>query len=90
MLLVIWASCTAQTLREAAQRGGRGGAAAAAAESAPALEGGASQLHAVAGALGALGMDTLKEFQVPLLSLESTTTADPSCFSWSHVFCSES
>ena len=30
-------------------------------------EGVGGHLHAVAGALGALGMDTLKEFEVPLL-----------------------
>ena len=50
-----------QALREAAQRAGaRGGA------EAPVPEGVGGHLHAVAGALGALGMDTLKEFEVPL------------------------
>lgn len=48
----------AQTLREAAQRGRRPSADVAV------PEGVAGHLHAVAGALGALGMDTLKEFQV--------------------------
>lgn len=50
--------CTLQTLREAAQRGGRPSADVAVAE------GTAGHLHAVAGALGALGMDTLNEFEV--------------------------
>lgn len=55
--------CCAQTLREAAQRGGRPGAEVAGAE------GAGGHLHAVAGALGALGMDTLKEFEARLYSV---------------------
>lgn len=50
------------TLREAAQRGGRPSAEVAL------PEGTAANLHAVAGALGALGMDTLKEFEDQLTS----------------------
>lgn len=53
-------------MREAAQRGGRSSADVAV------PEGVAGHLHAVAGALGALGMDTLKEFQV-LATLSSLT-----------------
>ena len=84
-----------QTLREAAQRGGRPSADVAGAE------GAGGHLHAVAGALGALGMDTLKEFEarsaasadctrpavVPLLLVRCCASQLAAELAWSAASC---